>query len=776
MCGLADNRTTKYNKEMRKNRIRILSMVVFSLCLPFSLFAQIDKDMKEFDDFVKQQQKEFDDFVSEQNKEFAEFLKETWKEYDLQKPVVRPQRPEPVKPVSFDRKKPATKPQEVKVGEVTRLPIPTVTPSATFSPSKGKTPVPVIPGGKDVTVEPEKDSAVLPEIKPEVKPEETVPAKRSLSGVEFSFYSKDCVVNASLKNRLTLKGIAEKDISAGWETLSRSNYQPLIDDCLAFKKDNALNDYGYLLLTRKVATELCGSTHSDEIALMQMFLLSQSGYRVKVARMDNRLTLFYASGNMIYATCFITLNGVNYYRFDTTPNKTNSIYTYNRDFANAKNPVNMNITTPQPFSGTYVEKTLQAKAYPSVKVCSKVNSGLISFYKDYPQCDFSVYVGAPVSQEVQQTVLPSLQAAIQGKKQSEAANILINFVQTAFDYKTDGDQFGYEKPFFVDELFYYPYSDCEDRAVLYSYLVRTLMGLDVVLLEYPNHMATAVCFDENIDGDYITVSGKKYIICDPTYIGASIGLAMSQFKNVAAKKAKVLPYRIHDLPDPEKLENLSQFIARFGYKVRTSGTKTDISKSINHLLDDIHGKKEENLIETVSIRAMQKARYSTHNIGHYGLAFEYYTHFTSPIRRFPDMMVHRLVTKYMDGGRSVSEAKYEDLCDHSSNMEQIAANAERASIKYKQVEFMSERLGQIYDGVISGVTEWGLYVELNENKCEGLVPVRDLDDDYYEFDEKNYCLRGRRKNKIYSLGDAITVRVARANLEKKQLDFELIEK
>ena len=240
------------------------------------------------------------------------------------------------------------------------------------------------------------------------------------------------------------------------------------------------------------------------------------------------------------------------------------------------------------------------------------------------------------------------------------------------------------------------------------------------------------------------------------------------------KKAKVLPYRIHDLPDPEKLDNLNQFIARFGYKLRTSGTKTDISKSINHLLDDIQGKKEENLIETVSIRAMQKARYSTHNIGHYGLAFDYYTHFTSPIRRFPDMMVHRLVTKYLDGGRSVSESKYEDLCDHSSNMEQIAANAERASIKYKQVEFMSERVGQTYDGVISGVTEWGLYVELNENKCEGMIPMRDLDGDYYEFDEKNYCLRGRRKNHTYSLGDAITVKVARANLEKKQLDFALV--
>ncbi|WP_071147615.1 ribonuclease R [Bacteroides ihuae] len=241
------------------------------------------------------------------------------------------------------------------------------------------------------------------------------------------------------------------------------------------------------------------------------------------------------------------------------------------------------------------------------------------------------------------------------------------------------------------------------------------------------------------------------------------------------KKAKVLPYRIHDLPDSEKLDNLAQFIARFGYKIRTSGTKSDISKSINHLLDDIQGKKEENLIETVSIRAMQKARYSTHNIGHYGLAFDYYTHFTSPIRRYPDMMVHRLATKYMEGGRSASETKYEELCDHSSNMEQIAANAERASIKYKQVEFMSEHVGQTYDGVISGVTEWGLYVELNENKCEGMVPVRDLGDDYYEFDEKNYCLRGRRKNRIYSLGDAITIKVARANLEKKQLDFALID-
>ncbi|MDR3060814.1 MAG: ribonuclease R [Dysgonamonadaceae bacterium] len=241
------------------------------------------------------------------------------------------------------------------------------------------------------------------------------------------------------------------------------------------------------------------------------------------------------------------------------------------------------------------------------------------------------------------------------------------------------------------------------------------------------------------------------------------------------KKAKTFVYRIHDLPNPEKMENFSEFIRRFGYKLKTTGSKSDISKGINRLLDDVQGKKEQNLIETVAVRAMAKAQYSTHNIGHYGLAFEYYTHFTSPIRRYPDMMVHRLLERYLTGKQSVSEGKLEEQCKHSSAMENLAATAERTSIKYKQVEFMSGKLGMVFDGVISGVTEWGLYVELNENKCEGLVPIRDLDDDYYEFDEKNYCLTGRRNKRQYRLGDAISIQVARANLERKQLDFTLVE-
>lgn len=240
------------------------------------------------------------------------------------------------------------------------------------------------------------------------------------------------------------------------------------------------------------------------------------------------------------------------------------------------------------------------------------------------------------------------------------------------------------------------------------------------------------------------------------------------------KKAKTFVYRIHDLPNPEKMENLSEFIRRFGYKIKTKGSKVAVSKSINALLDETHNRPEEDLIATITIRAMAKAVYSTSNIGHYGLAFEYYTHFTSPIRRYPDMMVHRLLTHYLDGGRSVNKDKCEEECKHCSDMEQIAANAERASIKYKQVEFMADKIGVTFDAVISGITEWGLYAEINENKCEGMVPMRELDDDFYEFDEKNYCLRGRRSKKEYRLGDKVKIKVAKTNLERKQLDFVLV--
>jgi len=281
-----------------------------------------------------------------------------------------------------------------------------------------------------------------------------------------------------------------------------------------------------------------------------------------------------------------------------------------------------------------------------------------------------------------------------------------------------------------------------------------------------NGHPVGVYFKESKDANKLI---EEFMLLANKTVATTIG------KPAGRRKAKPFVYRIHDVPDKTRLEDLATIAATFGYKIKISGKPSEVNRSLNKMLKDVKGKGEENFLSVLAIRSMAKAVYTTANIGHYGLGFDYYTHFTSPIRRYPDMMVHRLLERYLKGGRSVDAEKLEDECKHSSSMEQLAANAERASIKYKQVEYMQDHISEEFDGMISGVTEWGIYVELDENHCEGLVPMRDLADDYYDYDEKNYCIRGRRRGTVYRLGDRVRVRVANANLEKKQLDFLLVD-
>ena len=378
---------------------------------------------------------------------------------------------------------------------------------------------------------------VVPVTPPAVKPSAPTGELFTASADKqmVNFCGQKVYVDKSLKGVCSIGNMRENAIADAYEAMCKVDYKALVDDCRKVKKELNLNDWGIFLFVREASKTLC--TDENAAVVMQQFLLNELGYKSKMARRAdrNQMLLFVAADCQVYGHPYFTKDGLNYYNL--TSNESCQFYMCQEDSPKAKSKLNMQVNHAPALNAGMVNSVHKNRS-GSVAVSVDVPKSLMEFYGSMPQCDYSVYVNAEVNPSVASKVLSTLAPLVNGKSEAEAANLLINFVQTGFQYATDQEQFGYEKPFFVEELFYYPYCDCEDRSVLYSYLVRNLLKLDVVLLDYPNHIATAVCFNENVSGDFVTVGGKKYVVCDPTYIGASIGKAMPQFKNVAAKVLK----------------------------------------------------------------------------------------------------------------------------------------------------------------------------------------------------------------------------------------------
>ena len=387
---------------------------------------------------------------------------------------------------------------------------------------------PAVPTTKPVVV-----PVTPPAVKPSAPTGELFTASSDKQMVNFC--GQKVYVDKSLKGVCSIGNMRENAIADAYEAMCKADYKALVDDCRKVKKELNLNDWGIFLFVREASKTLC--TDENAAVVMQQFLLNELGYKSKMARRAdrNQMLLFVAADCQVYGHPYFTKDGLNYYNL--TSNESCQFYMCQEDSPKAKSKLNMQVNHAPALNAGMVNSVHKNRS-GSVAVSVDVPKSLMEFYGSMPQCDYSVYVNAEVNPSVANKVLSTLAPLVNGKGEAEAANLLINFVQTGFQYATDQEQFGYEKPFFVEELFYYPYCDCEDRSVLYSYLVRNLLKLDVVLLDYPNHIATAVCFNENVSGDFVTVGGKKYVVCDPTYIGASIGKAMPQFKNVAAKVLK----------------------------------------------------------------------------------------------------------------------------------------------------------------------------------------------------------------------------------------------
>lgn len=464
-----------------------------------SLEEYKERILREHESYKRNVINEFEKYRQKVNDDYAEFMKREWTSQSIENAKPRPTLPDPPQPIIADPQA-QDKPIDLPVYEVKPTDVP--------QPN----PIPIMPEN----------------------PIEYVAPTNS-----FLFFGRECFIPFDESLKFILKGIEENWVSQAWKTLSSSKSVALIQRCLEYKDELNLPDWGYVLFLDKLSESLYPNNPNEQVVL-KLFILTQSGYKVRIGRINNQLALLIPSRQTLYDWSYVRLNGEEYYVYDRKGTLKGGVKVFDHAFPNEQTFTLAFNGQPRLPVNPGDKKHFKSKKNPEIQIDLSVNKNLINFYNEYPShSNWELYAQASLSDDVKKELFPVLKNAISEKDEKSATNMLLQFVQTAFDYKTDFEQFGDERAFFSDETFHYPYSDCEDRAILFSVLVRELLNLDVVLLHYPEHLATAVRFNEPVSGDNVTVDGAKYIVCDPTYINSRVGMSMPGYKDVEALVIKI---------------------------------------------------------------------------------------------------------------------------------------------------------------------------------------------------------------------------------------------
>ena len=508
-------------KTAKTSLLSAVLIVIVSTISSINASAQNNEDVFEayrnhvnslFNERKQANEKIFRSYRDSINNEFSKYLERRWEEMSLSKSFPNPFKPEP-EPV------------------VDNTPVTSSTPLPHVEPKPEPAPEPT-------PVAPVIETAPAPAPAPAPTPVPTPAPSPAEQTFKFDFFGAICKVNLPSSKTFMVQSTSKEDISAAWKTISSGEYDAFINDCTQYRKNLKLCDWGTYQFVREASKAYFGNPDSNEAAMFQMYALSQLGYKLRLCKQNNRLISVIAFQEKIFAVPYLTIDDTEFYFLGPKLTDT-SIQLCDFSFPDEKRASMRVNTLPNLPAKATPKRSIKSRAYPNVTASISVNSNLINFMDTYPCCSWELFAEASLSQNVKDQLYPSLKKTIAGLSEKDAANILLNLIQTGFEYKTDGDQFGREKTFFGDEPFFYPYCDCEDRSILFAILVKDLMNLDVVLLDYPTHIATAVCFNENIAGDYFDIDGKKYIICDPTYIGAPIGKSMPDMLKLEANILRI---------------------------------------------------------------------------------------------------------------------------------------------------------------------------------------------------------------------------------------------